>query len=413
MGRVRIIGCIHGRKKTAIEDGNPTKIAICVDGQITEYKLETEQDELDFVLGVFPVSYREAMPEEDLKSFRSHHIKERKKVGAEEKTKYVPETYEGLSASDIFVMPLGGSGDRFAFALSRRGEEIKAKVFRITPRMLLEKGVEAGRENNKEQNHCFLIDLYNSDLGIFYEVGPPERDMIRVRELTAARKFIMKDRIACGNRLRQQSVGKIFLSEEGKYPEGTIEAAFDQTKANSLIFNNLLKEEAKINAELKKAIESLSVWKSVLVDVVGCGPAIAAGFVSPVTDIRRFHSKAAFQKFLGVHVTVDKKFPRKRHGQAMDYNPDARQALYLLGDQFVRRPDSHWGKMLNHYKEHFRAQHPDVIEESGKKKYTKGHIHKMAIWRTLTVFAGWLYGEWRRAEGLSAENSTKKEKQAA
>lgn len=408
----RIIGVKHRVKKTVENESRPTLLAIKEGEKNKEYKLETEQEELDFVLGIYPIVYREAKPDEDLSVFRAHHIKERKKAGAEEKTKYVPEVYDGLRPSDVVVMPLGGSGDRFAFALSRRGEEIGAKVYRITPRTLMEKLTEPSR-TDKESDLLFLVDLFNVEPTIFYEVGPRERDMILVRELTTARKFTMKDRIACGNRLRQQAVGEIFLSKTGKYPEGTIEAAFDETKANSLIFNNLLKEEARIEKELKKAVEALPVWKNILADVSGCGSVIAAGIISPVTDIRRFHSKAAFQKFMGVHVMADGKFPRKKRGQAMDYNPSARQALYLLGDQFVRRPDTKWGEMLKHYKIHFRTQHPEIIEESGKKRYTNGHIHKMAIWRTLTIFAGWLYDEWWKLEGVAKEEPKQLAEEAA
>ncbi|MBI4437562.1 hypothetical protein HY631_01285 [Candidatus Uhrbacteria bacterium] len=30
----------------------------------------------------------------------------------------------------------------------------------------------------------------------------------------------------------------------------------------------------------------------------------------------------------------------------------------------------------------------------GKKRYTDGHIHKMALWRTVTKFVEWLADQW-------------------
>jgi hypothetical protein len=42
------------------------------------------------------------------------------------------------------------------------------------------------------------------------------------------------------------------------------------------------------------------------------------------------------------------------------------------------------------------------VKVSGKQKYFNGHLHKMAIWRTLGQFAEWLYWKWRTLEGYPA-----------
>lgn len=66
--------------------------------------------------------------------------------------------------------------------------------------------------------------------------------------------------------------------------------------------------------------------------------------------------------------------------------------------------------MLLSYKLRFRERHPEVVEEAVqqkrgkrtitvmKKRYTNGHIHKMAIWRTLTKFVTELFRVWTRIE---------------
>ncbi len=95
-------------------------------------------------------------------------------------------------------------------------------------------------------------------------------------------------------------------------------------------------------------------------------------------------------------------FPRRRAGSHAKWNNDARTGFYLLADQWNRRPDSEWGQHLRQNKGMYRERHPDEIEvvENGKKrkKYTKGHIHRMAAWRTITEFAKWLFGEWYRLD---------------
>jgi hypothetical protein len=98
-------------------------------------------------------------------------------------------------------------------------------------------------------------------------------------------------------------------------------------------------------------------------------------------------------------VTSGGKFVRRRAGTVCNYSPTLHQALYQLGGQFNRNPTSLWGLKLLEYKEKFREKHPEVIvDEAGKKRYTKGHIHKMAYWRTLSKFVEWLHREWTRLE---------------
>ncbi|KKW29562.1 MAG: hypothetical protein UY72_C0040G0004 [Candidatus Uhrbacteria bacterium GW2011_GWD2_52_7] len=111
-------------------------------------------------------------------------------------------------------------------------------------------------------------------------------------------------------------------------------------------------------------------------------------------------------------------FPRRRTGSHAKWNNDARTGFYLLGDQWNRRADSEWGQRLRQNKEMYRKRHPDEIEvvENGKKrkKYTKGHIHRMAVWRTITEFAKWLFAEWYKLDikGLPPGVETNKENAA-
>jgi len=103
-------------------------------------------------------------------------------------------------------------------------------------------------------------------------------------------------------------------------------------------------------------------------------------------------TQAKLKKFCGVAVMPDGRFPRRRAGQVANWHPDAR---HLFSDQVNRQSDrTRWGKILLEYKGKLRAAHPEVIEVDGKKRYTDGHIHKMALWRTVTKFVEWLADEW-------------------
>jgi hypothetical protein len=166
---------------------------------------------------------------------------------------------------------------------------------------------------------------------------------------------------------------------------------------------------------MAKAVEGTSIWQMVLCNVTGCGPAIAARLIAAIQDIRRFNTPSKLRAYCGVHVMqngrhgdrpYDKQFPRRRTGEIANWNEAARQALFLLGDQFNRRPDSLWGARLLANKVAMRSRHPDVMckqctavwvdghDKGHTTVYGKAHILKMALWRTRTEFITWLFFAW-------------------
>jgi hypothetical protein len=246
--------------------------------------------------------------------------------------------------------------------------------------------------------------------------------MIRVKEALALRQDAQKARIGCEQRLYQSLVGQIFLSEEGRYPEGLIEDQYDKLKASDTILQGLVAEEELRHKQLERVVKSLEIWEKIFEGVKGCGPRIVAALVSAIGDIRRFavpvdyngattpeekkkRKFSAINKTLakvkhqcGAHIDQDGRFPRRRAGQLANWSPQARQALYLLCEQFNRRPDSVWGQKLITQKVKYRQAHPQVIEIDGKKRYTDGHIHKMALKWSATKFVEWFSREWLKLE---------------
>ena len=403
----RYIGVRHRVKKTADGEARPTQVVIVHGVEKKVLELEDENAELDFVLGRLPVAYREVDPGEDISSVIERHVKRKKLDGGLERVS-VPEEYEGLKSGDVVAMVLGGSGDNLAFALSRKAEENGAKVLRIPPFEL--KARRTGED--KDEDAELLATLAMKSPGLFYEATPKDRTLIMIRETFAARMEAMKERIACEQRLRTYVVGAVFRNKEGLFPEGAIEELFEKEKANDVILEALEKEEKKRAKEMDKALAEFDVYQAVLSKVEGCGPAIAARIISSVMDIRRFENEAKLKAFCGVHVGEGGKFVRRRKGTVANWSPDARQGLYLLADQFNRRPDSVWGKKLLEYKVKFREKHPEEVVD-GKKRYSKGHIHKMAMWRTITKFVEWLYREWSRLERAHSSPASEPKKMAA
>ncbi len=436
----RYIGIRHRVKKTADGEARPTQIAIINEtGSVTSYDLETETNELDFLLNRFVTKTREAEPDEDLTKFLAHHIiwRELEKDDkftqpenlrrTEGKTRFeiksVPAAYDGFKPDDIIGSVLGGSGDRFNFALSRRGEEINATVYRVPGYIL--KG-ERGTAD-KDNDPLLLATMVRDKRHLFYQVTRRDRDMIKVRENLFDRVKAMKARIGAEQRLLQRQIGAIFCSTEGKYPEGNLEAIFQAARANNVIVNALVDEEQACIKKLTKAVQASTYWTEILASVEGMGPLIAAPILAATVDIRRFQTKPRFKAFCGLHVGLDGNFIRAQREErpiraetapteaatevqlaetaAEDadeaeaaqtepkWNRVARQAFHLfVSDQCNRRPDSVWGVKLREYKVTLRAKHPEIVlNEKGKKRYTKGHIHRMAVWRTATKFCEWFF----------------------
>lgn len=391
----RIIAIRHRTKMTKEGEARPTEVVILegVKSSPKIFKLEDELAELDFVHGQFPVCYREAGKDEDLSKFFPRHIKEKKTKNdnVEEIKALIPDRYNGMATGDTVVSMLGGSGRRMIFSLSRRAEEIGAKVFWVSSGVLRNFS-EQDKENDAEN----LALLFIKEPDLFHEVTIKDRGLIILREKLDARVDAMKARIACEQRLMQRTIGLIFCNDDGMYPEGKLEDIFDEEKSSDAIFQSLLAEEKAREKELTTCVTSMDIYKNIFEEVEGCGPMIASRIIASVGDIRRFEGNVAkFKAYCGVHLR-DGKFARRRNNEAANWSNEIRQAMYLFGEQFNRRPNSVWGMKFREIKEKIRITHPEAIGENGKKKYTPIHIHKMSKWRTLTKFSEWLFREWNK-----------------
>jgi len=383
----RIIGIVPRVKAKADLAPSPTTLAIFDCGESVfrpKLALADEQSELDFVLGCMPIRWRKVTPGEDLSGFKGHHIHMKKDPENEKKfiPDEVPAVYEGLQQGDVIAMSLGGSGDNFAFALSRQAEEVGALVLRCPPfrmKAYREELVKANPEDEKLDDSFILVQMVKAKPDWFYPVFIRERKLTWMRECYRRRIDCMKARIGCEQRLRHRFIGLIFCSAEGKYPEGAIEKTFDKTKASDIVLNTLAAEEAAADAALLKACKALPIYTEVFGQVIGAGPSIASRLIASIQDIRRFETKWKLRKFCGVHCLVDGSFPRRRAKEVSNWNPDCRQALFLLGDQFNRRPGTIWGDKLRENKLFYRTKYPTPVEVKnggGKmvKKYTDGPL---------------------------------------
>jgi len=270
------VGIRHRVKKTADGEARPTQICVVDDQEVpTKYDLEDEQAELDWLLGIFPTIYRAADADDDLSSFREHHIKWKKLrkgqeiqslvmrhlKGGSTEVAYVPDEYDGLKEGDRVGIVLSGSSNPLAYALSMRGDEIGATTHRLTTKLIKDKREELGRDKNDDA--LTLAELVRDQPEIFYPVTARDRDAIRLAEIYKQRQEIQRARIGCEQRMRQHLLGSTFLSKEGHYPQGSLDLLLKERKANDLIYQSLVEEEKARSKELEQAIEKYDVYREV------------------------------------------------------------------------------------------------------------------------------------------------------
>jgi hypothetical protein len=450
----RIIGITHRVKKTVKGEARPTLVCILDSDTVTEYKLEDERAELDFVLGQFPSKYRPVTDQDLLTGFQPHQVKWRKLKKEEnpadlpnsllrqsgkiwEIATKVPIAFDGLKAGDSVAMLLGGSGDRLAYAIANRGQKIGVTLWRIPPAAFVNWRQEKGKEND----HRYLAELFVKQPTLFTKAVSRDLALIELREYFYRWQDAMKARLACERRLSQRLIGQIFLSEEGQFPEGSLKDFFAGQQANDLIYQALLAEEAQREKVLKKLVRQSEAWP-VFQEIKGCGELLAARIICGVGDIRRFTTssrpdgrkttgEARFKAFCGVHVLSGGKygqrperlqFARKRLGEAANWQNIARQAFWLLvANQFNRQKKSAGGQLLLQYKEKFHQLYPEPIcrecqtpftkcqqPKKHKKVYSASHLHKRAVWRVATKMAEQVYGGWKALQQQNTSQKTEK-----
>ncbi|MCX6744832.1 MAG: hypothetical protein NTX82_04885 [Candidatus Parcubacteria bacterium] len=460
---MRLIGIRHRVKRNQEHEAKPTQVTVFESGKFRDFELADETAEMDFVKGNFPISKRAPREGEDISVFQPHQCDWRKMKKEEKSEDFpkgwsrknedkvwevltkVPAAFDGLQAGDTVVMVLGGSGDYLAFAMSRRGETIGAIVKRVPPYELK----QFRGEEKKDDDASNLIKLFQRSPEIYQDVTPRDRNLIRLRILFVTWQEAMKARMAYEQRLFQWLIGSKFTEETDLYIEGeakkpfakkkedesileswargVISMAYEWAKKRDKVLQSLVAEEKSRATALEKHLQTMDVYNRVFSPVEGCGPKISARLIVAIGDVRRFEDttrpdgkisagKAKLKSFCGVAVDGNGQFRRRRAGELANWSNDARQALYLIAEQFNRRPESVWGLKLREYKVKLRAAHPDVIckdcskdgqqvkwencpdQKHHKRAYNDGHIHKMALWRTATKFVEYLYDEWTRLE---------------
>ncbi len=446
----RYIGVRHRVKRTASGEAHPTEIHIVGPKGGTDYKLETEEAELDFVRGRFPTKMRKVKPDDDVSTYPEHHVEwrevrakddiseiptghirvenailvayqmgiafnedgsiaKRRRVSPDEdlsgiepekiiwrKAKEfedltemredhlrvdqdgsktfvaikIPAAYDGLSKGDHLGMVLSGTGNDFAFALSKTAELLGEGTFvgHIHSKKLKDK-----RGDSSDDDARVLAELTRDYPNLFDAIMLRDRKILHIKHALRLHKFAQQDRIKCSQRVQQIFMGTIFYDENAEYPEGSIAKALARELANNTRLAALTEVEDDCQKNMGKAVRVHPVWKEILKDVKGIGPGVAAGLLGSIGMISRFERPNDLVRYFGLH-RVSGQFVRKRSGEVANWVQTARQALFNFDDQLVRHGgDSVWSERRAEIKAEYRRLHPHRIKvRDGLKHLLRG-----------------------------------------
>ena len=273
-----ILGIRHRRKQTAEGEARPTQVAIkTAFGALLEYNLEDDTAELDFLMGRFPVEWRDVWTDDDITAFRrinasgawsesrrghrhepGHICAGSQQAGNARYRSSAPRFPSSLTASSPATKWEWSWAVR-AIGLLRR---FPSAASRLAPRcfgFLLFLAMIRDTKD-KDDDPKTLVNMVENSFHLFYQVRQRDRELISVKEALSARMDAMKARIACEQRIQQSLVGNIFLNPEGHFPEGVIEAQFDDAKANDKILQALISKRVALDKELAQAVECVEIW---------------------------------------------------------------------------------------------------------------------------------------------------------
>lgn len=241
------------------------------------------------------------------------------------------------------------------------------------------------------------------------EVGPsfsPDYIKLVVRRMYDAQKL----RIQSDLRMQRLVREGLVLKEDS---EQTFKKAFE---LESLIE----KEYERIVWREIKAMPIIEKW---LIRVRGIGPRLAGLLVANIMPVERFPNVAKLWAYCGLHV-VNGAAPKPKKGVKTNWNRELKTTTWKISESFLKAGGP-YRDLYDTYKKYLitrelknghiiwksdgtkkevafapKGKQIDDLEIPKDPEWTLGHIHNMALRRTVKLFLSHLWAVWRELEGL-------------
>jgi len=318
--RRRILGIRPRALRTTKGDSHPTEVVIVNEGDPTQtVELAEPQDEIDFILRVFPTGpMRDVVEGEDISTIPQHHVgwdkkqyksrprvhasqrrwiqtkkKTRKKPaeGYWQKAAQVRTDFVGLEPGDLVVMSLGGSGQVLARDMAEHGAPMGIEVRRCAPYRLKEEREARGRGDDKSGDAELLTELIVAIPHDFHPVRTIEVEIGELMELETKWARAQAERIAMGNRVHARARRAHLRAHREGTSVRTLEEAVAHELENDTEFQMWDATEKRTFRELGEALDRIPIWRKVLGPVRGIGASLGARILAGVGDVQSFFLK--------------------------------------------------------------------------------------------------------------------------
>ena len=157
-------------------------------------------------------------------------------------------------------------------------------------------------------------------------------------------------------------------------------------------FEVLKKKAVKEMADYGKMVP---VWDWVI-SIKGISTKLAAKLIAQIDDISKAPTVSALWRYCG-YAVID---GNRESGSSTHYNRVLKSTCYLICTSFIKQQTPGYSDIYYAEKLRLRDLYPEKIIVDGKTKYNDGHIHAMAMRKTIKVFLQHLWVTWRELEGL-------------
>jgi len=133
----------------------------------------------------------------------------------------------------------------------------------------------------------------------------------------------------------------------------------------------------------------------VLPEVKGLGPSLGGSLIGEILDIKRFPTPLHLRSYARYGLDAEGRFPRRRKGEVAPWNDYLHRAVWLWSTDQLARYDHVFRDVYYHYKWREMQAHPEPMKtETGKSKYTLGHLDKRAKRKTGSALLNYVWGLW-------------------
>lgn len=184
--------------------------------------------------------------------------------------------------------------------------------------------------------------------------------------------------------------GQIRALKEANESYDTVEHFYEQ-------FYTIEKELAKYIA---KEVKKYPIWNNYLKGVKGIGPITGLALLVTLDASRADHA-SSFWKYAGLACDDNGDADKRKKGEKISWNPFLKKTCWLISNGFIKCKGKYRG-IYETSKEYYQVKFPKEVPVKGTKiiKYTKGHIHAMALRRAVKLFLAELWVKMREEQGL-------------